>query len=129
MDDAGGPRARPDWNYGYDGVNSTLDGGEPAPPRRRRFWTLRRIVSTLLVLALAFAVLVAWLSWRLPVSRALDPLPTPSLVLVSADGHPFARRGALKDRPVQVADLPAQVPAAFIAIEGPGASTATSAST
>jgi len=68
-------------------------------------------------LAALFALLVTWLSWSLPVSRALEPLPTPALVLVSADGHPFARRGAVKDRPVEVAALPPYVPAAFVAIE------------
>ena len=115
MDDAGGP---PSWSYGFDGVEGA-PGPEHAPPPapRRRFWTLRRIFTGLIVLAVAFALLVAWLSWRLPVSRALEPLPTPALVLVSADGRAFARRGAMKDRPVDVTALPTSVPAAFVAIE------------
>ncbi|MDB5446931.1 MAG: penicillin-binding protein [Phenylobacterium sp.] len=125
MDDVGGPARKPNWSYGYDGVDSAGRAGAPAPgprdeappPRRRRFWTFRRIVTSLFVLAATLVLLVAWLSWRLPVSRALDPLPSPALVLVSADGHPFARRGAVKDRPVEVAQLPPQVPAAFVAIE------------
>jgi penicillin-binding protein 1A len=122
MDDAGGPGRKPEWSYGYDGVDFELARpGAPPPPRpappRRRFWTFRRIFQAILLLALCVAGLVAWLSWRLPVSRALDPLPSPALVMVSADGHPFARRGYLKDRPVEVDALPAYVPAAFVSIE------------
>ena len=125
MDDAGGPERRPQWSYGYDGVDSAQAGEAggyppqpgPEPRRRRRFWTFRRILTTLFMLAVSAALLVGWLSWRLPVSRALDPLPTPALVLVSADGHPFARRGYVKDRPVEVDALPPYVPAAFVAIE------------
>ena len=121
MDDVGGPARKPQWSYGYDGVDDgpppAAPGPAPGRPPRRRFWTLRRLLAGLLLLALATVALVAWLSWRLPVSRALDPLPSPALVLVSADGHPFARRGAVKDRPVEVDALPPYVPAAFVAIE------------
>ena len=116
MDDAGGPAGKPQYDYGHDDVGFGLASG-PAPKPRRRIFTLRRTLQGLVVLAALFAVMVAWLSWSLPVSRALEPLPTPALVLVSADGHPFARRGAVKDRPVEVAALPAYVPAAFVAIE------------
>ena len=121
MDDAGGAARRPQYDYGYDGVEfdpARRGAPDPAPkPPRRRFFTLRRILQGLVVLAVLFGLMVAWLSWSLPVSRALEPLPTPALVLVSADGHPFAQRGAVKDRPVEVAALPAYVPAAFVAIE------------
>src|ERR1700757_333706 len=105
MDDAGGPRPHA---YGYDGVDPSVPyaGAPSAPPPGRSFWSLRRIFGGLVVLAVLFAVMVAWLSWSLPVSRALEPLPTPALVLISADGHPFARRGAVKDRPVEVEALP-----------------------
>jgi penicillin-binding protein 1A len=122
MDDAGGPAGRPKWSYGYDGLDLAADrpGTQPPDPAERprgRFWTLRRIFRALLAAAAALVLLVVWLSWRLPVSRALEPLPSPALVLISADGHAFARRGSLKDRPVEAAQLPAQVPAAFVAIE------------
>jgi penicillin-binding protein 1A len=125
MDDAGAPEARPRWTYGYEGVSFPSEGPpglrRPEPPvepkPRSPLRLLRRILVGLLVLAVALVALVGWLSWRLPVSRALEPLPTPALVLVSADGRPFARRGSLKDRPVDVAELPAAVPAAFVAIE------------
>jgi penicillin-binding protein 1A len=117
MDDAGGPDRKPQYDYGYDGVDFNLSDEAPAPARRRRFWSLRRIFGALAVLAVLFGLLVAWLSWSLPVSRALEPLPTPALVLISADGHPFARRGAVKDRPVDVGALPPHVAKAFVAIE------------
>lgn len=68
----------------------------------------------------AFALLLAafiWIGISLPLSRALEPLPSPAIVLLDAQGKPFARRGAYKEAPVVVADLPAHVPNAFIAIE------------
>jgi penicillin-binding protein 1A len=119
MDDAGGPARKAQYDYGYDGVDfgpGRAPDKAPKPPRRRIF-TLGRMLRGLVVLAVLAGLMVAWLSWSLPVSRALEPLPTPALVLVSADGHPFARRGAVKDRPVEVAALPAYVAAAFVAIE------------
>jgi len=122
MDDAGEPKRKPHYDYGYDGVDFGAAGAGASPQAvpqrpRRRLFTLRRVLTGLAVLAGLFVLLVGWLSWRLPVSRALEPLPSPALVLVSADGHPFARRGALKDRPVDVTALPAHVSEAFIAIE------------
>jgi penicillin-binding protein 1A len=115
MDDVGG---RPRHDYGYDGVEfDPEDEAAYAPAPRRRFFTFRRLLTGVAILAVLFVLLVGWLSWRLPVGRALEPLASPALVLVSADGHPFARRGALKDKPVDVAALPAHVPAAFVAIE------------
>lgn len=129
MDDLGEPELKPVWEedprqYMPDGA-----AGEPlddhavgddealdeAPPRRRGW--LRRLLLGLLVAAGVLIILVAWLSWSLPVSRALEPLPHPALVLVSADGKPIARRGAYKEAPVAVEALPAYVPAAFVAIE------------
>ncbi|MBI1682424.1 PBP1A family penicillin-binding protein [Caulobacter hibisci] len=67
----------------------------------------------LVVLLAAFV----WVGVSLPLSRSLEPLPSPAVVLLDAQGKPFARRGAYKEAPVVVADLPAYVPDAFIAIE------------
>ena len=39
------------------------------------------------------------------------------MLLVSAEGRPIARRGAIKDRPVTIPELDPLTPAAFIAIE------------
>jgi penicillin-binding protein 1A len=52
-----------------------------------------------------------------PLSRALEPLEDPALLLLSADGRPIARRGAIKEAPVDVARLNRLTPAAFVAIE------------
>lgn len=78
---------------------------------RRRPWQFAAIAGVVLLLGLL------WLFIALPINRALEPLPAPTLVLVSADGKAFARRGAYKEEPVRVSDLPAHVPNAFIAIE------------
>ncbi|RAK58092.1 transglycosylase domain-containing protein [Phenylobacterium deserti] len=110
--DADASEFEPHFDPELDGADH--DDLEPAP--RRRFpW--RKLFLGLVIVASLLVVLTAWLSWSLPVSRALDPLPTPALVLVSADGQPFARRGAVKEAPVTIEELPAYVPAAFIAIE------------
>ncbi|MGR4864411.1 transglycosylase domain-containing protein [Caulobacter sp. LARHSG274] len=66
---------------------------------------------------LAVVLLLAWLGSNLPISRALEPLPSRAIVLLDAQGKPFARRGAYKEAPVVVRTLPPYVPAAFVAIE------------
>jgi len=50
-------------------------------------------------------------------SRALEPLDDPAILLVSAEGRPIARRGAIKEAPVDVTKLDPMTPAAFVAIE------------
>lgn len=62
-------------------------------------------------------ILVAWLAVTAPLSRSLKPIAPPSISLMSTDGHLIARRGAVIDRPVTMAELPAHVPQAFMAIE------------
>lgn len=78
---------------------------------RRRPWQIAG--GAVLVLA----ALIVFMVWSLPLGRALEPLPNPTLILVTADGKPFARRGSYKEQPVDVTELPKHVPAAFIAIE------------
>ena len=84
----------------------------PPPPLLQR----RAVRIGLAVLGFVL-LLFAWLAWRLPLDRALEPLPDPMLVLVDRNGEPFARRGAVKEAPVDVTALPAHVTGAFIAIE------------
>jgi penicillin-binding protein 1A len=83
-----------------------------------RAWLARHrvawIVATPLLLV---AAVIAWAGWRLPLDRALAPLPEPTLVLVDAQGTPFARRGAYKEAPVRIDELPDHVVHAFLAIE------------
>src|SRR5437764_2596073 len=82
------------------------------PPRRRRRWPL----ALYSVAGLIF-VTVLWLVITAPLSRALEPLPDPALLLESSDGRPMALRGAIKETPVDVTKLNPQTPAAFVAIE------------
>ena len=62
-------------------------------------------------------VTLVWLVVTAPLSRALEPLDDPALLLVSDDGHAIARRGAVKEAPVEVDKLGPLTPAAFVAIE------------
>jgi penicillin-binding protein 1A len=86
------------------------------PPRRRRSPIVPLLLG-LLVVACGCLLIIGALALTLPNARSLEPLPHPSVVLLSADGRAFARRGSYKEAPVAVASLPAYVPAAFIAIE------------
>jgi 1A family penicillin-binding protein len=76
-----------------------------------------RRVQMILGAAGLVLLMFLWLTWALPLGRSLAPLETPTLVLITADGKPFARRGSYKEAPVVVEKLPAYVPGAFIAIE------------
>ena len=60
---------------------------------------------------------IAWLAVTAPLSQSLRPPAPPSITLESADGQFIARRGAAIDEPVSIAQLPAHVPQAFMAIE------------
>ena len=88
------------------------EGGPPPPPKRIRYWKW----GLYSVAGLLLAILV-WLIVTAPLGRALEPLEDPAMLLVSAEGRPIARRGAIKDRPVTIAELDPLTPAAFIAIE------------
>lgn len=88
----------------------------PPPEEPASLWRRRPIQVALGAVGLLLVVFL-WLSWALPVGRALEPLENPTLVLVTADGKPFARRGSYKEAPVEVEKLPQHVPQAFVAIE------------
>jgi penicillin-binding protein 1A len=84
--------------------------GTVQPPRPR--WPIILYsVSGLLLITLVWLVITA------PLSRALEPLDDPALLFLSEDGHPIARRGALKEAPVDVTKLDPLTAAAFVAIE------------
>jgi penicillin-binding protein 1A len=82
------------------------------PSKRRRYWKYG-----LYGFAGLFLVTLLWLIVTAPLGRALEPLDDPAMLLVSAEGRPIARRGAIKDKPVTIAELDPLTPAAFIAIE------------
>ena len=84
----------------------------PQPPKRRRRWPLYLYTISALILAT-----LVWLVVTAPLSRALEPLDDPALLLLSDDGHPIARHGAIKEAPVDVTKLNTLTPAAFVAIE------------
>ena len=81
------------------------------PDHRRRY---KRIAIGLLLL---IAALFAYLLVTAPLSKSLQPIAAPSITLLSAEGKPIARRGAVTGTPVEVSALPDHVPAAFLAIE------------
>ena len=81
------------------------------PPRKRRWPLVLYAISGLLLVTLIWLIVTA------PLSRALEPLDDPALLFLSDDGHPIARRGAIKEAPVDVEKLNRQTPAAFVAIE------------
>jgi len=84
---------------------------EAEEPRKRRWPIYFYSISALIL------VTIVWLVITAPLSRALEPLPDPALLILSDDGHPIARRGAIKEAPVDVTRLDPQTPAAFVAIE------------
>ena len=81
------------------------------PVARRRF-----LLALLVVLSLPLSLLL-WLAWALPLDRALEPLPKPTLVLLDRHGEAFARRGETKLEPVEVRRLPRHLVDAVLAIE------------
>ncbi|HMI39702.1 MAG TPA: transglycosylase domain-containing protein [Sphingomicrobium sp.] len=83
----------------------------PVRPKRKRWRVVLYGVSALLLIT------ILWLIVTAPLSRALEPLADPAMLLVSSEGRPIARRGAIKDTPVEIAKLNPLTPAAFIAIE------------
>ena len=62
-------------------------------------------------------VTLLWLIVTAPLSRALEPLDDPALLLLSQEGIPIARRGAIKEAPVEAAKLDPLTPGGFVAIE------------
>lgn len=80
--------------------------------RRPKVWLIAAGIPAALVLILFVSIL-----WGLPLSKSMEPMQSPTLLFVSADGKPFARRGAYKDEPVDASALPKHVPMAFVSIE------------
>ena len=108
------------WTREGHPVEELPDPFEPQPdplplateqPKRRRWPIILYSVSALVFLTLIWLVVTA------PLSRALEPLPDPAMLLLSDDGHAIARRGAIKEPPVDATKLNPLTPAAFVAIE------------
>lgn len=82
-------------------------------PHGKWWWISRAIAAALFI----FILLIAYLAITAPLSKSLQPIAPPQITLLTSDGQPFARNGAVVDDPVQVAELPDHVKEAFMAIE------------
>lgn len=87
---------------------------EPEKKRRGRWWWISRAAASLLLL---FILLIAWLAVTAPLSKSLEPIAPPQITLLTSDGQPIARNGAVVDEPVNIGTLPDHVVDAFLAIE------------
>jgi penicillin-binding protein 1A len=85
---------------------------EAEKPKRKRRWPL-----VLYTIAALMVVTLVWLVITAPLSRALEPLADPAMLMLSDDGRPIALRGAIKEAPVDVTKLNPVTPAAFVSIE------------
>ncbi|WP_395623585.1 transglycosylase domain-containing protein [Sphingomonas daechungensis] len=97
--------------FAHEAPRPEIQPDVPAKPKRRR-WPL-----VLYAISAVILVTLIWLIVTAPLSRALEPLDDPAILLVSQEGQPIARRGAIKEAPVDVTKLNAVTPAAFVAIE------------
>ncbi len=89
------------------------DDVAPQPPMSR----VRLVKRVLKIGALLFALALVWLIVTAPLSRSLQPIGAPGLTILSAEGEPIARRGAVIGEPVDVTQLPPHVGQALVAIE------------
>ncbi len=85
----------------------------PQPPLSR----VRKVKRVALIALIVFALILLWLIVTAPLSRSLQPIGAPGLTILSAEGEPIARRGAVIGEPVDVTTLPDHVGQAFLAIE------------
>ena len=103
---------------GDPGTPGDAAGGGEAPKPKRTLW--QKIKRGLLIFAIVFVLLVAWLAITAPLSKSLEPINAPSLTLLSVEGEAIVRRGAIIDDPVDVQRLPDHVWQPFVAIEDRG---------
>jgi len=82
-------------------------------PHGKWWWVGRGSAAALFI----FILLIAYLAITAPLSKSLQPIAPPQITLLTSDGQPFARNGAVVDDPVRVAELPDHVKEAFMAIE------------
>ena len=90
-------------------------GAEPAVPQPKPKRSRRRIIFY--SIAGLLLVTLLWLIVTAPLSRALEPLDDPALLLLTEEGKSIARRGAIKEQPVEAQELDPLTKAAFVAIE------------
>ncbi|MDR3450819.1 MAG: transglycosylase domain-containing protein, partial [Alphaproteobacteria bacterium] len=97
------------------------DEEAPPPRRRRRGWGGRLLKWTFLLGvwgALAGTILLVWYASDLPrPESALDAVRRPSLTLLDRAGLVVASYGDVVGEPLRLADLPATLPEAAVAVE------------
>lgn len=107
-------KSKSDNSAQHDPLNPADTGTEDAKkPRTWRWWMLRGIGVFLAILL----VLILYLAITAPLSKSLEPIAAPEITLLSADGQPIARNGAVVKDPVDAAKLPDHVVQSFLAIE------------
>jgi len=74
----------------------------PERPRRSRWKTFKRVF---LICFALLVLIIGWLAVTAPLNQSLRPIAAPSLTILSADGEPIARRGAVIGEPVSAAEL------------------------
>jgi penicillin-binding protein 1A len=102
-----------------DRVGTDRPAGAEARPESDQAHWFKRIRWRLVLAgtAIAFLLLVLLLTITAPLSKSLQPIGAPSLTLLSAEGVPIARRGAVVEAPVRASALPDRVVEPFLAIE------------
>lgn len=102
-------------------VRPAAQARQADPPRPKRHVWLRLLRWGFIAAvwgALALAVVVLWFAWDLPrPSSALHAVRRPSLTLEDRTGRIFAAYGDVVGQPMHLAELPAVVPEAFVAVE------------
>ncbi len=87
-------------------------------PRTLRWRLLRGGLVTAIWAGLGIAVMLVWFAQDLPrPEAALDTLRRPGLTLQDRAGHNFATFGDVVGDPLRLADMPAYLPAAAVAVE------------
>jgi penicillin-binding protein 1A len=111
-----GPGNSPAEDPGVDGIAGDV-GPAPAAHEQRSASRRRRWKIAIVGAFAVFALLIAILLVTAPLSKSLQPITAPSLTLLSAEGVPIARRGAVVEGPVDAEKLPEHVVQPFLAIE------------
>ena len=100
------------------GARLSAPPSRPAPRARRRFGLLRLGFLAGLWGLIAAALVLLILAWDLPRAEvALAATRKPSTTLLASDGRLLATNGDLYGETLRLREMPAHLPAAFIAIE------------